>query len=38
MKTGTVSSGIISESIAFIAKQLDKKFKHATDFGVTTTL
>lgn len=36
-KIPSVTSGIISESIAFSAKQLDKKFKHAADFGVTTT-
>lgn len=36
-KVPSVTSGIISESIAFSAKQLDKKFKHAADFGVTTT-
>ncbi|MFZ5296007.1 hemagglutinin repeat-containing protein [Enterobacter bugandensis] len=36
-KIPNASSGIISESIAFSAKQLDKKFKHAADFGVTTT-
>ena len=36
-KIPNVSSEIISESIAFSAKQLDKKFKHAADFGVTTS-
>ncbi|WP_312043914.1 colicin D domain-containing protein, partial [Erwinia sp.] len=32
-----INTGIISESISFSTKQLDKKFKHAADFGVTTT-
>jgi len=36
-KVPNVSTGIISESVAFSTKQLDKKFKHAADFGVTTT-
>lgn len=36
-KVPSVSTGIISESVNFSAKQLDKKFKHAADFGVTTT-
>ena len=36
-KVPDVGSGIISENVAFNAKQLDKKFKHAADFGVTTT-
>ena len=31
---GTV---IISDSVTFSTKQLDKKFKHASDFGVITT-
>lgn len=30
-------TAIISDSIAFSTKQLDKKFKHASDFGVITT-
>ncbi|WP_390254972.1 colicin D domain-containing protein [Brenneria goodwinii] len=36
-KVPNVSTGIISESVAFSTKQLDKKFKHAADFDVTTT-
>ena len=36
-KLPNVSTGIISESVAFSAKQLDKKFKHAIDFDITTT-
>ncbi|WP_338111630.1 colicin D domain-containing protein, partial [Rosenbergiella australiborealis] len=27
----------VSENFAFSSKQLDKKFKHASDFGVVTT-
>ncbi|PQL07319.1 hemagglutinin repeat-containing protein [Pantoea ananatis] len=36
-KLPTVSTSIISERVAFSAKQLDKKFKHAIDFDITTT-
>ncbi|MDA5494140.1 hypothetical protein PGS50_12815 [Yersinia intermedia] len=36
-KVPGITTGIISESVAFSAKQLDKKFKHAADFGVITT-
>ncbi|EMZ42918.1 MULTISPECIES: colicin D domain-containing protein [Enterobacterales] len=32
-----VGATIVSDSVAFSAKQLDKKFKHASDFGVITT-
>ena len=30
-------TAIVSDSVAFSTKQLDKKFKHASDFGVITT-
>lgn len=36
-KVPEVNVGALSESVAFSAKQLDKKFKHAEDFGVVTT-
>ncbi|PXW48287.1 colicin D domain-containing protein [Dickeya zeae] len=36
-KVPDVNVGALSESVAFSAKQLDKKFKHAEDFGVVTT-
>lgn len=34
---GKGTSSNISENVAFSSKQLDKKFKHAGDFGVVTT-
>ncbi|MEE4405560.1 hemagglutinin repeat-containing protein [Enterobacter mori] len=36
-KLPNAGTAIISDSIAFSTKQLDKKFKHASDFGVITT-
>nr|WP_261373133.1 colicin D domain-containing protein [Yersinia bercovieri] len=36
-KLPDVGAVIVSDSIAFSAKQLDKKFKHAVDFDVVTT-
>ncbi|WKV50843.1 hemagglutinin repeat-containing protein [Dickeya fangzhongdai] len=36
-KVPDVNVGALSESVAFSVKQLDKKFKHAEDFGVVTT-
>ncbi|MEN5018451.1 colicin D domain-containing protein, partial [Erwinia sp. Eh17-17] len=36
-KVPNIGTVIVSDSIAFSAKQLDKKFKHASDFGVVTT-
>lgn len=36
-KIPDVGAVIVSDSVAFSAKQLDKKFKHASDFGVVTT-
>ncbi|EIH4818521.1 VENN motif pre-toxin domain-containing protein, partial [Escherichia coli] len=36
-KIPNAGATIVSDSVAFSAKQLDKKFKHASDFGVITT-
>ncbi|TDT00503.1 colicin D [Erwinia rhapontici] len=36
-KIPNIETVIVSDSVAFSAKQLDKKFKHASDFGVVTT-
>ena len=36
-KLPNAGTAIISDSVAFSTKQLDKKFKHASDFGVITT-
>ncbi|URN98713.1 adhesin [Leclercia adecarboxylata] len=36
-KLPSAGTAIVSESVAFSAKQLDKEFKHASDFGVITT-
>ncbi|MGS0638793.1 hemagglutinin repeat-containing protein [Citrobacter sp. VF227] len=36
-KIPNAGTAIISDSVAFSTKQLDKKFKHASDFGVVTT-
>lgn len=36
-KIPDVKASALSDSISFSAKQLDKKFKHAGDFGVITT-
>ncbi|WP_368540970.1 hemagglutinin repeat-containing protein [Enterobacter soli] len=36
-KLPTAGTAIISDSVAFSTKQLDKKFKHAIDFDVVTT-
>jgi len=30
-------TAIVSDSVAFSTKELDKEFKHASDFGVITT-
>lgn len=36
-KVPNINVGVLSESVSFSTKQLDKKFKHAEDFGVITT-
>lgn len=36
-KLPNAGTAIVSESVAFSTKQLDKKFKHAIDFNVVTT-
>ena len=36
-KLPTAGAAIISDSVAFSTKQLDKKFKHAIDFDVVIT-
>ncbi|HBC2943972.1 TPA: contact-dependent inhibition toxin CdiA [Escherichia coli O146] len=36
-KIPNAGATIVSDSVAFSVKQLDKKFKHASDFGVITT-
>ncbi|WP_244633779.1 VENN motif pre-toxin domain-containing protein, partial [Erwinia persicina] len=36
-KIPDVGAVIVSDSVAFSAKQLDKKFKHAIDFDIVTT-
>lgn len=36
-KLPNAGTTIVSDSVAFSTKQLDKKFKHASDFGVVTT-
>ncbi|WP_431022125.1 colicin D domain-containing protein [Erwinia rhapontici] len=36
-KIPNIETVIVSDSVAFSAKQLDTKFKHASDFGVVTT-
>lgn len=36
-KIPNAGTAIVSDSVAFSTKQLDKKFKHASDFGVVTT-
>ncbi|ENT6551959.1 colicin D domain-containing protein [Escherichia coli] len=36
-KIPNAGATIVSDSVAFSAKQLDKKLKHASDFGVITT-
>jgi filamentous hemagglutinin len=36
-KVPNLNTGVLSESISFSTKQLDKKFKHAIDFDIVTT-
>lgn len=36
-KIPDIGAAIVSDGVTFSAKQLDKKFKHASDFGVVTT-